>query len=93
MTVWTLFIEHRHGFNLSVHDSEESADKAAISYCRAEWDDRCQRRWAREHGDQPVPDDQIVAFYFDVNEEEAHEIEKQDVLGAEASAKLYEFGG
>lgn len=83
MIVYTLMIEHRHGYNLSVHETDVDANLALAAYCRQEWNS--------EVFDKPMPTDsgQLIAAYFDAVEDEDATIDQTELLGEAASERLY----
>lgn len=38
--VWVLYIQHRHGYDLSAHATSESADAALLQFVKDNWSDR-----------------------------------------------------
>lgn len=80
-SVWVLHISHRHGDDVTLHASFESAWRSVVDFAAMYWD----RDAAVNIGaDEPVPfpehDEQaVVDGYFDGNEYEFYEIEQHQV--------------
>ena len=75
--VWVLLIETKHGTDVTVHATEDSAYKEAANFAR-EW-------WERDHPEDPappIPDDdaEVVHSYFADNEFEFYSIDQYEVL-------------
>lgn len=46
-TVWVLIINHRHGTDISVHDSSEHATQALYAYCVQQWHDGLTEQYGK----------------------------------------------
>ncbi len=69
MKVHVLVIHHRHGINLSAHDTAKGAEEEVGRYVADEWDDEIK---------EPYPEDSSTAIktYFEKVESEYAEIEE-----------------
>lgn len=73
MTVEVLIINHRHGYDVSVHETEDLAVKELASYCRDWWEDFCTE-------DQPKSNDDIIEAYFEAADgRESYELQNHQV--------------
>jgi len=77
-TVWVLLLNHKHGTDYSVHDSEKSAMMALADYCREWWDEAMERR--DDERLAPDADNEVIAEYFEVMDDETYEIGCRKVM-------------
>ncbi len=75
MKVHVVVIHHRHGMNLSAHDTAKGAEEEVGRYVADEWD--------AEIKDRPYPTDSSIAItvYFERVESEYVEIEELTIQG------------
>lgn len=77
-TVWVLHISHRHGDEITLHATYDSAWKELVEFAGNYWDDDAAvNRLENEPKPLPEKDQEIVDGYFDGNEYEFYEIEKR----------------
>lgn len=69
MKVWVLVIEHRHGFDVFVHRTQEGARQRLLAFV-LEW-------WDREMDGAPQPDspDLAIDMYFEENDREFYSLD------------------
>jgi hypothetical protein len=81
MTIWTLAIVNREGIDVTVHPNKASADAELYAYMK-EW-------WAREVGDEPMPDDvdEAAKIYFEAAEEEDADTDDHGVTPPDFAAE------
>jgi hypothetical protein len=69
--VWVLSISHRHGEDISVHQTDKGANAALAAYCAEYWDE-CDQNG--EDHDKPDDIDDLITQYFDGTDNESYEI-------------------
>lgn len=69
MKVHVLVIHHRHGINLSAHDTAKGAEEEVGRYVADEWDAEIEPK-------EQYPEDNQVEAYFEKVESEWFEIEE-----------------
>lgn len=76
MKVHVLVINHRHGINISAHDTARGAEEEVGRYVADEWDDEIK---------EPYPKDSSTAIkaYFEKVESESAEIEELTIQSEE----------
>ena len=77
MKVYAVVIEHRHGDDLLVFDSYDKCRTHVAAYAREWWEDRAGRDWRADH--TTLSDEEVIAAYFDDNEEEFFSIQECEV--------------
>ena len=70
--VFVLTIEHRHGTNMSVHDTKPHAASKLYNYIHLWWSDHIQK-------DKPKNIGKAIDMYFNINEDESWEIRRLEV--------------
>ena len=63
-SVWVLFVDHKHGSNISAHTSEESALESLYQYCSDEWDEGLNSQYGRLND---LNREQAIEAYFDAH--------------------------
>ncbi len=74
MKVHVVIIHHRHGINLSAHDTAKGAEEEVGRYVDAEWYAEIK---------EPYPTENQVEAYFEKVEREYYEIEELTIQAEE----------
>jgi len=69
MKVHVVMIHHKHGINLSAHDTAKGAEEEVGRYVADEWSAEIEPK-------EPYPEDNQVEAYFEKVESEYYEIEE-----------------
>lgn len=79
-TVWILTIDHRHGRDISVNETEEGALAACAEYGRQWWSELVGRNDDVELPEEPPTDNvEAIKLYFDTVGDEYYELEQAAV--------------
>ena len=81
MEVWFLLINHRHGVDITIHATQDSAYAGLVQYCRDEWENEFAD--ANPPATPPEDDDELIDQYFENVDDETYEIDYRPVLGPE----------
>jgi hypothetical protein len=74
MKVHVVMIHHRHGINLSAHDTAKGAEEEVLRYVEAEWAAEAKEEY---------PESNQVEAYFEKVESEWFEIEELTIQAEE----------
>lgn len=75
--VYVLQIDHRHGEDVSVHESEQGARAAAANWAREYWDEVAGLSDVPD--ETPSDDEDAISIYFDAHEREFYSITETSV--------------
>lgn len=82
--VWVLRVDHRHGEDVYVHQTEEGARDSLEGYCRLWWNEAAAHiasdEGLDEEPEEPTDRDELITRYFEAILDEQWSIEPQ-VLG------------
>ncbi len=81
-TVWVLTVDHRHGQDMWVHETEAGAKGSLAGYVREWWSELTGRWDAREDlpAEAPDDDDEAIATYFENVDDEWSTLNQAAVL-------------
>lgn len=75
LEIWVLRIDHRYGYDTSIHSTEQAAKDSLVEYVHQEWES--------EMGDKDKPSDpaQMIEVYFDHTDDETADISEHELNG------------
>jgi hypothetical protein len=80
VTVWVLSIDHRHGTNVYVHETEPGAKDSLVDYVRENWEDEVGRGFSELDAEPPADDQEAIDAYFDEVADESYILTNEVLL-------------